>query len=448
MRPSSRWAPTRRLDCVLGTAGLIRGALTQAVHHARHRRAFGNLLVDQPLMQNVLADLALESRGFDGARAAPCARVRRKPTIAALLRRVLTPAAKFWVCKRGPHDRRRGDGSLGRQRLRRGGAARTHVPADAAQLDLGRLGQRACASTCCGRSRGSRAASKCSPRSSPRRAPANADLDRFADTLLHDLATGPGTESTARVVSQRIALAVQGALLVSLRSGGRVRRVLRVAPGRRALRRWGVRDTCIPRRGGRHRASRLGRIETLRKCDRSCSHSRSSPSMRRGPSPSRNRRLNSIRSSVPSSIRRTRCSHHGSCPDRNARRSANPFAGRYAARAPARRRSRGLAAAVSGLRLTGDRQRDRDGGGVQDVEQPVRAATVAAPARDQARPRLGRILSRGRADRALRDQRGREHLRRLRLSRVGHPRPGLRDQRRHLSRLAGAGLWRHHAALG
>src|SRR5919206_5068870 len=50
-----------RLDCVLGSAATVRAALTQAIHHARHRHAFGALLADQPLMQNVLADLAVES---------------------------------------------------------------------------------------------------------------------------------------------------------------------------------------------------------------------------------------------------------------------------------------------------------------------------------------------------------------------------------------------------
>ena len=50
-----------RLDCVLGSTATMRAALVRAVHHARHRSAFGALLVDQPLMRNVLADLALES---------------------------------------------------------------------------------------------------------------------------------------------------------------------------------------------------------------------------------------------------------------------------------------------------------------------------------------------------------------------------------------------------
>src|ERR1700692_1345161 len=50
-----------RLDCVIGSAALMRAALIQAIHHARHRRGFGAKLIDQPLMRNVLADLALES---------------------------------------------------------------------------------------------------------------------------------------------------------------------------------------------------------------------------------------------------------------------------------------------------------------------------------------------------------------------------------------------------
>src|SRR5262249_21337113 len=50
-----------RLDCVLGTAAAMRAAVEQATHHAAHRSAFGKLLVDQPLMRNVLADLCIES---------------------------------------------------------------------------------------------------------------------------------------------------------------------------------------------------------------------------------------------------------------------------------------------------------------------------------------------------------------------------------------------------
>ena len=109
-----------RLDCVIGSAALMRAALVQAIHHARHRVAFNRLLADQPLMRNVLADLALESeaatrlfmrlaRAFDAhlaaenATLASAARVAQAGSESALeraWRRIVTPAAKFWVCKR------------------------------------------------------------------------------------------------------------------------------------------------------------------------------------------------------------------------------------------------------------------------------------------------------------------------------------------------------------
>ncbi|WP_459655462.1 acyl-CoA dehydrogenase family protein, partial [Achromobacter xylosoxidans] len=54
-------AATTRLDCVLGSAALLRQALVQSLHHACHRQAFGKPLLAQPLMRNVLGDLALES---------------------------------------------------------------------------------------------------------------------------------------------------------------------------------------------------------------------------------------------------------------------------------------------------------------------------------------------------------------------------------------------------
>jgi putative acyl-CoA dehydrogenase len=88
-----------RLDCVLGSAATVRAALTQAIHHARHRRAFGAPLADQPLMQNVLADLAVESE------AATALAIRLAAAVdageAAFLR-LAGAAAKFWVCKRTP----------------------------------------------------------------------------------------------------------------------------------------------------------------------------------------------------------------------------------------------------------------------------------------------------------------------------------------------------------
>ena len=90
-----------RLDCVIGSAALMRAALIQAVHHARHRRAFGAKLVEQPLMRNVLADLALESEAATVLfmRLAGAFENSTRPEERAW-RRIVTPAAKFWICKR------------------------------------------------------------------------------------------------------------------------------------------------------------------------------------------------------------------------------------------------------------------------------------------------------------------------------------------------------------
>jgi len=90
-----------RLDCVTGTAGMMRQAVVQAVHHARHRRAFGAPLIGQPLMQSVLADLAIESEAATALAMRLARAFDSDADDEAVLRRALTSAAKFWVCKRG-----------------------------------------------------------------------------------------------------------------------------------------------------------------------------------------------------------------------------------------------------------------------------------------------------------------------------------------------------------
>ncbi|MEA2420366.1 MAG: putative acyl-CoA dehydrogenase [Thermoleophilaceae bacterium] len=90
-----------RLDCLLGSTASMRWGLAQAVHHTRHRSAFGKLLAEQPAMQNVLADLAVESE----AATATAMRIARSYDEAdAPFRRFATAVAKYWVCKRAtPH---------------------------------------------------------------------------------------------------------------------------------------------------------------------------------------------------------------------------------------------------------------------------------------------------------------------------------------------------------
>ena len=92
-----------RLDCVLGSASLMRRSLAEASWHVAHRSAFGGLLADRPLMQNVVADLAVESEAATALaiRLAAAVDDRSDPHEAAL-RRIALPLAKFWVCKRTP----------------------------------------------------------------------------------------------------------------------------------------------------------------------------------------------------------------------------------------------------------------------------------------------------------------------------------------------------------
>ncbi|MFL9668838.1 isovaleryl-CoA dehydrogenase [Variovorax sp. AB1(2024)] len=93
-----------RLDCALGTSGLMRQSLGIALNHATQRNAFGKPLIEQPLMKNVLADLALESEAAT-ALAIRLARAfdRQDDEHERLMARLLTPVAKFWICKRGSH---------------------------------------------------------------------------------------------------------------------------------------------------------------------------------------------------------------------------------------------------------------------------------------------------------------------------------------------------------
>lgn len=89
-----------RLDCVIGSAALMREALAQAIHHARHRQAFGRTLAAHALMRNVLVDLALESEAATLLALRLAHAWEGEAPAEVALRRLLTPAAKFWVCKR------------------------------------------------------------------------------------------------------------------------------------------------------------------------------------------------------------------------------------------------------------------------------------------------------------------------------------------------------------
>ena len=93
-----------RLDCVIGSAAGMRQATVQAVHHASHRLAFGRKLIDQPLMRNVLADLALESEAATllALRLAGACDRAESDEHEMLLKRLGTAVGKYWVAKRCP----------------------------------------------------------------------------------------------------------------------------------------------------------------------------------------------------------------------------------------------------------------------------------------------------------------------------------------------------------
>ena len=93
-----------RLDCMLGAAAEMRMALAQAIHHARHRLTFGKALVEHALMRNVLADLALESEAALALSLRVARAVDATPSDAAeaAFARIATAIGKYWLCKRAP----------------------------------------------------------------------------------------------------------------------------------------------------------------------------------------------------------------------------------------------------------------------------------------------------------------------------------------------------------
>jgi putative acyl-CoA dehydrogenase len=93
-----------RLDCIVASAGLMQGALAFVIHHIRHRRVFQKKLVDQPLMRAVAADLALEREGVTALAMRLAASFDRASASGeeAAFARIVTPAAKLWVCKAAP----------------------------------------------------------------------------------------------------------------------------------------------------------------------------------------------------------------------------------------------------------------------------------------------------------------------------------------------------------
>lgn len=203
-----------RFDCMIGSAAGMRQASAQALHHCRHRAAFGTPLNQQPLMQNVLADLALESE----AAMAMTLRLARAldnqdSEQEQLFTRLATPVGKYWICKRTPNHAYESMECIGGSgvmedcimpRLLR------ESPVNAIWEGSGNV---QCLDTL-------RALQK-SPdsldayfREVAEARGADRRFDRFLDTLQQDFTRGEDVQFRARNLVDRLALALQGSLLI------------------------------------------------------------------------------------------------------------------------------------------------------------------------------------------------------------------------------------------
>jgi putative acyl-CoA dehydrogenase len=204
-----------RLDCVVASAGLVRQALAQALHHAAHRAAFGRRLVEQPLMRNVLADLALESeaatalalrlaRAFDQAPEDPGERA---------FARIATAAAKYQVCKRAPVAILEAMECLGGN----GYVEESVLPRLYREAPVNAIWEGSGNVICLDVLRALVREPECLPTVQAELAAARGGdrrLDAFCRSLGAELARAEHAEARARRSVERLALALQGALLV------------------------------------------------------------------------------------------------------------------------------------------------------------------------------------------------------------------------------------------
>ncbi|HZN96058.1 MAG TPA: isovaleryl-CoA dehydrogenase [Myxococcales bacterium] len=204
-----------RLDCVGGSASLMRHAVAQAVHHAAHRRAFGRLLVDQPAMRNVLADLCVETeaatmmmlrlaRSYDEGVGQPEQRA---------FARVATAIGKYWVCKRAVPLVNEAMEVLGGA----GFVEESVMPRLYRQAPLNSIWEGSGNVMCLDVLRAISKEPECVPVLMAELQSARGGdrhLDAYVDALAKDLADPADAEARARGVVERLALALQGVLMV------------------------------------------------------------------------------------------------------------------------------------------------------------------------------------------------------------------------------------------
>ncbi|WP_239025305.1 acyl-CoA dehydrogenase family protein [Rhodoligotrophos defluvii] len=204
-----------RLDIAIGSAGLMRQALSQAIHHTTGRRAFQRALIDQPIMNSVLADLALESEAmmwmamraalaFDRAEADPAE---------GLLSRILTPVAKYWASKRASMhvaeamECHGGNGFIADHLMER---LYREAPLNSIWEGTGNV---ICLDVLRAMQREPETVGVLIDEIEQARG-ANTHLDRTVDTLKHELANPAGLETTMRRTVETMACAIQASLLL------------------------------------------------------------------------------------------------------------------------------------------------------------------------------------------------------------------------------------------
>jgi len=204
-----------RFDNATATTGLMRQCIAQAIHHSRERKTFGRLLIDQPLMRNVLADLALEceshialvmrlARAFDA----------QDNEAETLLRRLLTPVAKYWVCKRAPTVIAETMEVLGGNGyIEEGPIARRYREAPLNSIWEG-SGNIMCLDVLRALARESRSREVLGELLSGSKGH-DARYDRFVNGLLVELVDPADGELRARYLTEKIAIAVQAAVLIA-----------------------------------------------------------------------------------------------------------------------------------------------------------------------------------------------------------------------------------------
>jgi len=219
--PEGRGVPTiiemvnhTRLDCVIGAAAGMRQGVAQATHHAQHRSAFGKRLIEQPLMQNVLADLCVES---EAATAAMMRLARaydaRGDEQEAHFARLATAVIKYWVCKRWPVHAAESLECLGGA----GYVEESLLPRLYREAPLNGIwegsGNVICLDVLRAMAKGPETAQAFFAEVELARG-ADHRLDRFVETLRDDLTNPDNAEARARDLVERMALALQASLLV------------------------------------------------------------------------------------------------------------------------------------------------------------------------------------------------------------------------------------------